>query len=180
MEARVDALSHTAFSAMPTTGSAVYTGFAEVTVPPATGDLANGLMLLGDLSLTADFGAETIQGEITDIQGRMGGANGAEFDAEGIIAVGGAGGGSQIGNAYADPPGSLLPNSWLAAYFGTLQTPMGEMLVYGQVNGQFEGTLVSPPPGVSPVRALAGTDQYTTIVLDGQIVNGTSTMVAEN
>jgi hypothetical protein len=153
MADRLGALSNTAFagtpSEFPVSGSATFSGYAIAAFDDAvTVDLIEDLdpnaeprlLLLGNATLSADFGARTISGEATEFFGREAGSF-AQYDGtvvfrDGEIGVDGA------------LPGSR-PNDIRFGYSGTLTGAGNEVVLDGDALGKFKGT---------PIRGLIALD----------------------
>ena len=149
---RIGGLFNTGFTGqpgeMPATGSATFTGFAVAafdSAPPpdllgTVGTAEVGLLLVGDATLQADFGAGTITGEAGNFFGREAGAFG---DYEGTIVL-------RDGAIGKDPavPGSV-PNDIRFRYGGSLVGQGNDVTLAGDATGKFKGT---------PIRGLVASD----------------------
>lgn len=155
LQDRIGLLAPTAFTAMPTTGSARFDGGANVVITPSNGSSA--INILGDATLTAQFGQGRVTGAVTRMRGASGTtqSNAKLFDVGGRIQIGSDE--SQIGAGN----GLTRPNDWRADFRGNLTTPeRGDWRVDGVLEGQFRGT---DPGATNPIRGI-----------DGRAVSGTA------
>ncbi len=133
----------TTFAAMPTTGSANFSGVAGLVIDPVTATDADDIAIIGDARLSAQFAGD---GRVTGTISNMIGAQGANrntaqvFDVNGTIRIGSIG--SSIG---PDPDEPIDPNQFLAEYRGNLTTPDDRYDVSGVMLGRFLGTDPSRP-----------------------------------
>jgi hypothetical protein len=155
---RVNNLPGTAFSAMPANGSAVFVGVAEIFIDPVFERDDDDIFILGKSRLTANFGARTVKGSITNMQAatnmNVRGPFG-DFDlvpVKGTVRVGNA---SLIGNDL-DDNSQNRPNEWYADYAGDLTIKGDVYKINGALRGEFRGTRVNPAAGKSTVKAIVG------------------------
>ena len=160
---RIGGLFNTGFTGqpgeMPATGSATFTGFAVAafdSAPPpdllaTVGTASVGLLLLGDATLQADFGAGTITGEARNFFGREAGAF---ADYEGTIVL-------RDGEIGVSPTVSgSVPNDIRFRYGGSLVGQGNDVTLAGDATGKFKGT---------PIRGLVASD------LSANQLNGVTT-----
>lgn len=176
---RVNALSGTRFDAMPTSGSGTFSGGASLLLDPDPAALGDGMLLIGDATLTADFGSSSITGDVSGIEG-VRGTSPERVEAFAIadtIAIGGRS--SFIGD---DPASGTTeaPNAWGADYEGTLSTPLGTLVLDGQLAGRFLGTRINNPNTDFPIKAIEGTNPEETALIDGSVFPIEFDIAAEN
>ncbi len=151
-------LGNTAFTRMPTKGSATYTGFALLGVN-RDGTDATGprLGLEGTASLTADFAQSTITGQVTNL---VGGSTGpfdsttnkypltgpAQYYAGTIDITNGCIGKTTCANV-------TRPNQMAADFSGTLTGEGNTITTNGVLQGDFKG---NPIKGIA-AQAISGT-----------------------
>lgn len=136
--------SPTAFNAMPTSGRATFKGEGFVYIDPVEARDDDDLLLVGDASLTARFGAGTLRGSITNMVGGKGEtrATAETFNVGGRIDIGENT--SIIGDDFDDNRTSD-PNDWYADAEGRVTTPDGTFDVKAILEGKFIGTRVNNP-----------------------------------
>lgn len=156
-EARLSARFNTAFippfiEGMPTTGTATYDGTMSVELDTA-GDQT---LLYGDAAVSADFGAGTLSGRVTDFVGRDHRGSVDTYDGslaltDGRIAV-------------------QRPNDFRLDYGGTLTGNDSAIDLSGTIDGSFKG---------DPIRGLLGYDTDPLAVVNGAIVDGAVGLAVE-
>lgn len=156
MQAELDARSATVRSVMPATGQASFDGFATLEIDPATGP---DIDLIGDATLTSDFGTGTVTGQVRALQ-----SDGAAI--AGVIDIGTDT--SIIGDDVDDNLTSRA-NDWLATYRGTLTIDGDLYDPEGTLTGQFIGTRTNPANGQSVIRGITGRDDGGYAVVNGRI-----------
>lgn len=114
---------------MPTDGTARFDGVVALRVGPDS----DRTRLVGDASITVDFGAGNIDGRLDRFFGVDGSRDLAEYR-----------GGITVQNGII---GSDRPNTWQAEYAGTLRGNDQRIVTDGTIGGNFQGT---------PVRLLEG------------------------
>lgn len=149
-EARRDALqsrSNTAYAGIPETGSATYTGEASL----GLGTPSQGVVLIGDASITVDYGASEVSGELGNFGGYDNDKNYSDYGGVLTLDNGVLGNGS--------------PNDVQAQINGTLT---GNVYTIG-VDALFEGHLKG-----TPIRGVLGdsTTSESTFELNGNEVTG--------
>ena len=166
--ARINALPGTAFRAMPTSDSAVFTGSAGLIIDPVAATDDDDIVVIGDTRMTADFDAGTMTGTITNMQAATDITdNSADISGvDGIIRIGDN---TSIIGDDVDDNLTNQPNEWYADYAGTLEINSDTYQVEGNVSGRFLGTRVTPRAGLSPVRAIVGTDDDGFAVMNGAV-----------
>lgn len=146
-------LSPTRFTAMPTTGTATFTGVASLFIDPVEATDADDIVVLGDMTATADFALGTLRGQVDNLNG----ATAFTSNGYGEIPVGGrlqiGARDSVVGND-ADDNRTSRPNDFYADYRGQITLADGTYAVDGTIDGQFIGTRTAD--GVMPIRGLAG------------------------
>ena len=157
----------TAYDAIPETGSVAFTGQSEVTVSDGTVEMT----MIGDAFLVADFSDGTVIGAIDDIEGWVGDVANVDntFAATSEITIGGF-------STVAD----TSPNSWSSTYVGLIDTPEGEVVMSGTLDGLFYGTRAEPDEDESAIKSLYGEDQNGDFQLNGEMVDGTIAVAAHN
>lgn len=165
---RIVAIPGTKFAAMPTSGSATFNGAAAILIDPVFETDRDDIAIVGEARLTANFGARTMTGEITNMQGATNfGPNEGDLD---LVDVGGkitiGGNQSLTGN---DPDDNLQdrPNQWYSDYEGDLDIDGDTYGVGGFLLGDFRGTRVNPASGESPIKAITGADYDGFATLNG-------------
>ncbi|MBB5722205.1 hypothetical protein FHS72_001829 [Loktanella ponticola] len=154
---RIAKFSGTAFTAMPTSGSASFDGGASIFIDPVFETDPDDIALIGDVTLTANFGAGTMTGAITNLAG----LTDISLNSADVLAVSGE---VAIGDSLSiigddeDDNLTYRPNDWLADYTGDLTIDGDSYVVEGFLNGQFLGTRVNPTGGQSVVKAVVGFD----------------------
>ncbi|MEY1555014.1 hypothetical protein AB3Y40_05215 [Yoonia sp. R2331] len=145
----------TTFAAMPTTGSASFSGVAGLIIDPVAATDADDVAIIGDARLTAQFaGNGRVTGTIDNMIGAQGTnrSNASVFDVDGVIRIGSIG--SSIG---PDPDDPIDPNQFLAEYRGILTTPDDRYSISGVMLGRFLGTDPSRPG--RPMKGLTALDE---------------------
>ncbi len=157
MAARLSALPGSAFTAVPTGGSATFTGTGGVTMVLSSAADSH-FRAIGDSSVAVDFGTEAITGGLTNLVGLVGTQaevnNATNPDTlatvTGSISLSG-------GDLYA-----LRPNRFGVSYGGTLNVDGTDYVVDGRAEGaRFNGTRANPANGF-PIKAVVITDQSDT------------------
>ncbi len=191
MANRVMALSPTAFAAVPETGSATFEGYGNLYVDRVRGQQGDGLFAIGDATLTADFAAGTLTGQIDNLVGatnvRLNENNEVMTSAVNALSVGGqidlGMNESIIGND--DGSKTSRPNDWFTDYSGTFIASGEAYVLDGEIDGQFYGTRVNNPNTDFPIKALAGGEELysgstATRQSDGAVFDSNLLIVAEN
>ncbi len=152
----ISAFPGTAYTAMPTSGSATFQGYAVIGIDPVPGPQGDDLAILGDLELTAEFDG---RGRVTGVADNMSAQTGSSGQSavEGSIHIGARD--SQIGHDAGAPDRLLRPNEWVADYGGTLDVDGSRYTLAGELDGQFHGTQVGQD---SVIRGVTGADSGTT------------------
>lgn len=148
---RVDDLGGTAFKEMPTTGAGNFRGVAELTVDRTSKIHPDGLNMIGDATMTADFGAGRVTGTVDNFQGVEVGKNKpvVAYAVDGKVAVGGK----------ASEIGAAGPNRFTTDYAGTLAIKgTGDVDVAGRLDGQFVGTRATAVGTPRVVKGLTAVD----------------------
>jgi hypothetical protein len=150
---RLDGVAATQFSAMPTSGSATFTGVASLFIDPVFETDADDIVVLGDLTTTANFSSGVMRGRVDNVHGATGfTASGyREIPVDCVLQIGGRE--SVIGNDIDDNR-TNRPNDFYADYQGDITLPDGTYAVEGTLDGKFLGTRTSD--GVFPIRGLLG------------------------
>ncbi len=152
MSERVDFLYNTSFVSMPTTGTAIYSGYAGLTA--ATERLQTAL--IGDVVIQANFGTGVINGSINNFEGGTDPDQAVTY--EGSLDLSG-----EIGQTQ--------PNDFDATFVGTLMGEGQELYAYGQLDGEFHGT------GAAAVMATS--DASSGVAIGGEMVDMNLSIVAE-
>ena len=145
----------TAWSAMPTTGSAIYNGGAFIFIDPVFATDSDDIVILGDTQLTANFRAGTMTGRIDNLSG----ATNLTIDNADVRPTSGQ---INIGNNLSiigddfDDNLTGRPNDWYADYAGTVGFDGDSYAIEGNMRGKFVGTRVNPAPGKSTTRGVTG------------------------
>ena len=150
---QLDDMDPTRFSAMPTSGTATFSGVASLSVDPVEATVTDDILVLGDVTATADFGQGTLRGRVENLQGGRSVAGRAReaVPVSGSLQIGTRE--SVIGNDRDDNRVSR-PNGFYVDYRGQITLPDGTYAVDGAVAGQFIGTRTGA--GVMPIRGLSG------------------------
>ncbi|WP_386679263.1 hypothetical protein [Loktanella sp. R86503] len=153
---RLDGVAATQFTAMPTTGQATFTGVANLFIDPVIATDADDIVVLGDLTTTANFDTGVMRGRIDNLNGATGfTASGyREIPVDGVLQIGGRE--SVIGND-VDDNRTNRPNDFYVDYQGDITLPDGTYAVDGTLDGQFLGTRTAE--GVFPIRGLSGSGE---------------------
>lgn len=169
MAARLDARSATVRSVMPAAGQATFDGFATLAIDPVTGA---DIDLIGDATLTANFGAGTMTGQVRNLES-------ASTAIAGVIDIGESM--SIIGDDEDDNLTNRA-NDWLATYRGALTIGGDRYAPEGTLTGQFIGTRSNPARGQSVIRGITGRDDDGYAVVNGRVeeVPAVLEIVAEN
>lgn len=188
---RVEALSPTAFAAMPTAGSATFEGTGNFYIDRDRSTTGDGLFIIGDATITADFQEGTVTGDVTNFAGatniKLVGANEVNvsdiesMDVSGRIDLGLNE--SMIGDD--DGTRTSRPNDWFADYQGTLVADGETYALDGEIDGQFYGTRVDNPNTDFPIKAIAGAEELysgstATRQSDGTVFDLGLAIIAEN
>lgn len=157
----------TAWSAMPTVGSANFNGSAAIIIDRNSNRDSDDILIIGDTRLTANFGAGTMNGTINNMTGatNMTADSAVIHDVSGQISIGGAG--SIIGDD-VDDNFTNRPNDWYADYYGNIGLNGNAYEVEGSLNGQFVGTRANPSNGQSVVRGVIGVSDNGFATINGQ------------
>lgn len=174
----VDALSNTAFSAIPASGAVTFRGYGGLVIETAGATAANDIFVLGAARLTADFDDNTMTGAVTNLlAAEFGGSE--LLDVSGEIAIGGTE--SFLGDD-VDDNRTDRPNQWYADYAADLTIEGNTYGVEGALTGNFVGTRVDPAAGLSPIRAISALDDQGFAVVNGGLeeIGVTFEIIAEN
>lgn len=181
----------TAFRAMPITGSAEFTGTGNLYIDRNRDTQGDGLFLIGDATLIADFENSTLTGVVDDLQG----ATNVRLNSQGKVVRRDvrsidASGSIELGNMESvigrgDGTRTSRPNDWFADYGGTVQVGGEAYVLDGEVSGQFYGTRVNNPNTDIPTKALAGGEELysgstATSQGDGTAFDANLTIVTEH
>lgn len=149
---RVNKLAGSKFDAIPDAGTGRFEGPAGIFIDPVVARDSDDVVLIGDATLNANFGAGTVRGYVNNLQGVTGDAIIPEsddlYDVAGRVTIGGNG--SEIGGA--------SPNRFSTSYSGRLTTPDEVYRLRGTLDGQFVGTRVNNPNTTFPIKALTASD----------------------
>ncbi len=147
----------TAYTAMPTSGSATFGGYVLIGIDPVAGQSGDDLAILGDLELTARFeGRGQVTGRADNLVAQIGSTASAQVT--GDILIGQRD--SQIGYDAGTPGRLLRPNEWVADYGGRLGVGGAVHVIAGELDGQFLGTRPGEAAVIRGVSASgAGTTQ---------------------
>ena len=182
---RVFDLPGTKFSAVPVNGSASFEGNASLFIDPVFETDNDDILVAGDANLTANFGAGTIQGDVTNMQAAVNFAGVGAAETFDIVPVGGT---IVIGEDYSligpDPDDNLQnrPNQWFSFFDGDLTIEGDQFIFGGGLLGEFRGTRANPQDGQSAVKAISASS----ILSVGYVNDGTEKIpvfldiVAEN
>lgn len=164
MVSRVQNMHPTVWDAMPTAGSAEFTGTGNFYIDRVRETQGDGIFVLGDATITADFADAKITGQITNFVGAtnvyLNEADEILLDSVRSVDVSGR---IDLGlneSVIGDDAGTRTsrPNDWYADYEGTL-TADGEVYALdGDIDGQFYGTRVNNPNTDVPTKAIAGAE----------------------
>lgn len=165
MVSRVQQMHPTAWPAMPETGSAQFNGTGNFYIDRVRETQGDGIFVLGDATLTADFAASTLTGEVTNFVGATNVVlnENDEVLLDGVRSVDVAGridlgqNESIIGNDAGTR--TNLPNDWFMDYEGTLIANGETYALDGEIDGQFYGTRVNNPNTDVATKALAGAEE---------------------
>lgn len=165
---RIAAIPGTAWAQMPTRGTASFAGSAALIIDPIEERDDDDIVVIGDASLTANFGRGSMTGTIDNMQGitNLTETDGDMVDVNGVINIGNDL--SIIGDDFDD---NLTdnPNDWLADYNGLLTIEGDRYEVEGILEGQFVGTRANPASGQSVVRGIIGFDEDGYATVNGQM-----------
>ncbi len=188
---RVQELHPTAFAAIPTAGSASFEGTGNFYIDRDRTTTGDGLFILGDASITADFEERTVTGDITNFVGatnitlvgenEVNVADIEALDVSGRIDLG-------LNESFiGDDAGTRTnrPNDWFADYQGTLVADGETYALDGEIDGQFYGTRVNNPNTDFPIKAIAGAEELysgstATRQSDGTVFDLGLAIIAEN
>ena len=167
---RTTTLPGTAFTAMPDSGTATFTGIGAVGVDVDSRDV---LAVIGDATLTADFANRSLRGRIDGLRAlREGDGTGPQVvGVDGAIDIGGR---SSIGQG--------VPNDAAARYRGQIAIEDGPTLdLRGRLEGKFRGTIAPEAGTPDTIRALTLEDLRPRIVDgEGRARRGVVTVAVEN
>lgn len=157
---------------MPTTGSATFHGAGRLVIDPDPNQTSDDIRLVGDSTLTADFGKGRVTGSLTNLSGvtDVSTVDATPLQAHGEISLGD--GLSGIGN---DRDGQITDraNEWYADYGGQLTFQGETILLGGIIVGDFRGNRTDPIDGQTAVKGMVGYDRDGTATLNGQPVSVT-------
>jgi len=188
---RIQDMHATAFAAMPTTGSASFVGFGNLYIDRERNNQGDGIFIIGDATLEADFESGSLTGVIGNFEGatnvRLNGRD--EVVTEDVVAVTTTGqidlglNESIIGNDVGSK--TARPNDWLMDYSGTIVAGGESYVLDGEIDGQFYGTRVDNPNTDFPIKGLAGGEELysgsiATLESDGSVFDSNLLIVAEN
>lgn len=173
VQQRVESYRATTDRNVPTSGSSTFTG-------PAVLGIAQGnasYLLMGDSTLTVNFGKQAMSGQVKNIDGITG--NGKTFDVGGQINYG-----SGRLNVLGDPA------LFTTRYSGNLYTGSDSIVVNGTLFGNFQGnrtqgsirTKAIQAIDVTPGFGLAqfGLPESMSVTVNGRPANGQFAIVGEN
>lgn len=151
---KVYSFAATSRADFPTTGSASFTGSADIYVSQGGGE--RSFNLIGDAELEADFGRGTVTGTLDNFVAseRDSGGNLAYYDATGQIDIGGRR--SEIGD-------DGDPRYFSADYHGTVGVGATNLRFNGDLYGSFRGNRVNQPEGESNVRGFYASSYSDTV-----------------
>ncbi len=177
--AEVAELSGTQFKAVPSTGTAYFAGMSGLRINADGARNLPEINLLGYAELVTDFGADTVAGQIINLQGHQGRSpsDGGIVNVDGAILIGENQ--SQIGVA-PDPSLGEAQNRFYADYAGNLRSELGTMQISGGLTGILRGTRVNQPADQSNVKAVEASDSAPVIRVDGVARSGSVTVVGRN
>ena len=191
MAKRVMEYSPTSFAAMPTTGSASFEGYGNLYIDRVREAQGDGLFAIGDATLTADFEAGTLTGEISNLVG----ATNVRLTEAGNIMTGAVEALDVAGQINLGLNESIIgndegtktsrPNDWSADYSGDFIADGETYVLDGEIAGQFYGTRVNNPNTDFPIKAIAGGEELysgstATRQSDGAVFDSNLVIIAEN
>ena len=106
---------------MPSRGSAVYQGFAEIVIDTPRGDTS----LLGDAVLTADFADRDMDGTLGNFVGSVNGDAVREYSGQLLL------------NGGIPNRGNLDPANWGTTMSGQLRSGLNQVIIAGGMGGDF-------------------------------------------
>ena len=164
---RINALSGTAFRAMPTHGAATFVGSAGLVIDPVEATDRDDIVVVGDARLTADFQNGAMTGRITNMVAAtdITAAGAVVSTVNGAIEIGANT--SVIGDDFDDNLTNRA-NQWYADYGGTITVQGVNYAVEGNIDGEFKGTRTKPAAGLSAVKAVVGVDSDGFAVVNGR------------
>lgn len=155
----------TTFEHVPTTGSATFTGSAFVSGTNEN-NRRETYVLVGDASVTVDFGANAVSGEVTDF--RQTETNAVSTNIGGRLTLDGG------------EVGSGAPNNLAFDYEGQVFPDDERIDLDGRLTGKLRGTRPDATGGQSVVKAIDVADDDPTMTRGGDAFNGRVSIVAEN
>ena len=178
MSAEVNALSNTAFSAIPSSGAVTFLGYGGLVIENMEATPDDDIFVVGDARLTADFDDNSMTGSVTNLAAAEAGAS-ELLDISGEILIGSNQ--SFLGDDFDDNL-TNRPNQWYADYSGDLTIAGDLYALEGSLTGDFVGTRVNQPEGESPIRAISAFDEDGFAVVNGAVeeVGVAFEIVAEN
>lgn len=146
----IDSLAGTRFSAMPDAGTAQFEGIAGLVIDRNPRADVDDYSLLGDAALTADFGAGTLTGSVTNMVSMQGNVlNPTPNRLEDV------GGRINIGNVFSQIGGEgMNPNEFDGNYSGLVTLNDETYRINGSFAGRFQGTRVNNPNTDIPMKGL--------------------------
>ena len=176
----IDGFARTRFDAVPTSGTARFVGFADITIDPDPTRQDDNIGAIGDARIVADFAASTVTGSVTNMSAVIGVAGiptAADFvPVAGQINLGN--GDTQIGSAGA---ATLSPNEFITGYEGTMMLQDETYRIIGDLDGYFVGTRINLTGAQVPIRGLYAEDlNGLALDGDGDDAAATLTIYAEN
>lgn len=152
---RISALSPTSADRIPASGTSTFRGPAGISVTRGITSTEPDYLILGDATVNARFGDETMKGNIANLRGiaPLGGNRAVRADVSGTVTLGANG--SSIGDNPATTPREA-PNSWTSNFRADLEIDGQQVTSSGRIGGTFVGNRVGVPADRPQMRGIVG------------------------